>query len=84
MARQVSTYFHRMQSTDDMRALQREHNRQFPGNRLAILKGETGVLVKVAYPLGTAKPRGAISFADAKAEVERVAEKERIAGNTTL
>lgn len=69
----TSTYFHRVQKGDDLSALKKVHQRTFPGNELAILEGETGLLVKVARPHFTAKPAGAVSMEEARAEIDRVA-----------
>ena len=72
----TSTYFHRVQKGDDLSALRKAHQRVFPGNELAILEGETGLLVKVARPHFTAKPAGAVSFEEGRKEIERVAAKK--------
>ena len=70
----VSTYFYRLPKGADLSQLLIEHQKQFPGNALAVLNdGAGGCLVKVAYPEGTPLPKDAVIFADAKIEVESAA-----------
>lgn len=79
MGRQVTSYFHRRTARDDLSALRREHHKQFPGNELAILKGlNDTLLVKVAYPPGTAKPRGCLTMDEAKKENELATAADRL------
>lgn len=81
MAKAQVSYFHRVQGAD-LAALERQHQRVFPGNKLAVLEGDQGLLAKVAYAPATAKPTDTLTRAEAEIEIEpiRTRDAERMGG----
>lgn len=70
-------YFHPVSEKTDLAALERIHQRMFPGNRLAIIETDGGKLAKVAYPVGTVQPLGTTLELTAKKLIEAFASTQK-------